>query len=228
MLVDEALSECDRLLLVRTEAGDLWPVVEPTLINMPKLREVLSDPDASELLDICLGRLDANDWAARSLLARGVWKLLAPRPVANFSAGPATSRAMTVPGRRFSSRGPRRGISATRRNGLQNHHSMAQRNVVQTRLQTSAQSGGVTTMDFWTTLRVGIGELSSTSEKLQGCGPSYQRTPSRRPSGSNPLGPHLRDRMEDQVRLQNVPLDLRGVWRRRSPLRHCWVHTKAG
>ena len=95
---------------------------------------------------------------------------------------------MTVPGRRFSTRGPRRGISATRRNGLQNHHSMAQRNVVQTRLQTSAQSGGVTTMDFWTTLRVGIGELSSTSEKLQGCGPSYQRTPSRRAKRFQPFG----------------------------------------
>lgn len=97
LLVDEALSECDRLLLVRTEAGDLWPVVEPTLINMPKLREVLSDPDASELLDICLGRLDANDWAARSLLARGVWKLLAPRPVGELLGWPSNLESYDRP-----------------------------------------------------------------------------------------------------------------------------------
>ena len=48
---------------------------------MPKLQDVLNDPDASELLDICLGSLDATDWAARSLMARGVWNLVAPKPV---------------------------------------------------------------------------------------------------------------------------------------------------
>lgn len=89
ILVDQALSECNRLQLVRTSTGDLWPVVEPTLINMPKLQQVLDDADASELFGICLGRLSANDWAARSLLARGVWKLVAPRPVAELLGWPS-------------------------------------------------------------------------------------------------------------------------------------------
>jgi len=74
-LVDEALIECNRLQLVRTPAGNLWPVVEPSMVNMPKLRDVLGDADASELLEICLGRLSPTDWGARSLLARGVWNV---------------------------------------------------------------------------------------------------------------------------------------------------------
>lgn len=89
-LVEEALTECNRLQLVRTDAGDLWPLVEPTLINMPKLQEVLIDTDASELLDICLGRLDSTDWAARSLLARGVWNLVAPNPVGERLGWPSS------------------------------------------------------------------------------------------------------------------------------------------
>ncbi|MAS03480.1 MAG: hypothetical protein WCZ29_07935 [Mycolicibacterium vanbaalenii] len=96
-LVDEALSECNRLQLVRTDAGDLWPVVEPTLINMPKLQDVLNDPDASELLDICLGRLNSTDWAARSLLARGVWKLVAPKPVGERLGWPTAAGSYDRP-----------------------------------------------------------------------------------------------------------------------------------
>ena len=101
------------------------------------------------------------------------------------------------------------------------------KDVVQTRLQTSAQSGDVTTMDFWTTLRVGIESYRVLQEKLQGCGPSYQRTPSRRAKRFQPFGAHLRDRMEDQVRLQNVPWTSEASGAA-GPLRHCWVHTKAG
>lgn len=96
-LVDQALSECNRLQLVRTSTGDLWPVVEPTLINTPKLQQVLGDVDASELFEICLGRLSANDWAARSLLARGVWKLLAPRPVGELLGWPSNLESYDRP-----------------------------------------------------------------------------------------------------------------------------------
>ncbi|VBA61508.1 NACHT domain-containing protein [Mycobacterium attenuatum] len=81
LAVDGALSECNRLQLVRTDVGDLWPVVEPSMVNMPKTEEVLDDADAAELLSIVLGSLGPNDWAARSLLARGVWNLYAPKPV---------------------------------------------------------------------------------------------------------------------------------------------------
>lgn len=89
-LVKEALADCNRLQLVRTDIGDLWPIVEPTLVGLPKLRELLANPDASELFEICLDSLAPEDWAARSLLARGVWSLMSPTPVGERLGWPAS------------------------------------------------------------------------------------------------------------------------------------------
>lgn len=99
LVVDGALSECDRLQLVRTDVGDLWPVVEPTMVNMPKTQEALDNGDATELLSIVLGSLSANDWAARSLLARGVWNLYAPKPVGERLGWPTSTSSCNRPWR---------------------------------------------------------------------------------------------------------------------------------
>jgi hypothetical protein len=85
--VEAALSECNRLLLVRTASGDLWPVVDPFLLDAHQLAEVLRNAEASELFELCLGSLSPEDWTARSLLARGVWASLVSHRLVNQRLG---------------------------------------------------------------------------------------------------------------------------------------------
>ena len=75
-LLTEAVQEWDNLTSIRTDLGDLWPTTAPMLVDAPKTYDVLADPDACQLLEICLGTLQPSDWAARSLLARAVWRVI--------------------------------------------------------------------------------------------------------------------------------------------------------
>jgi hypothetical protein len=83
-LLESALAECDALALRETSEGDLWPVTSPTGFICPHLQSVLSDTDASTLLDICLGALHPCHWAARSLLARAVWSARSREPIGHL------------------------------------------------------------------------------------------------------------------------------------------------
>ena len=48
----------------------------PVLVDAPKTYEVLADPHACQLLEICLGTLQPSDWAARSMRARAAWRVM--------------------------------------------------------------------------------------------------------------------------------------------------------
>jgi len=75
-LLAEAVQEWDKLTLIRTDVGDLWPTTAPVLVDAPKTYEVLADPHACQLLEICLGTLQPSDWAARSMRARAAWRVM--------------------------------------------------------------------------------------------------------------------------------------------------------
>lgn len=80
-LVDEALEECDQLVLRRTAAGDLWSVTSGKAFNCAGLHAALNDPDAAFVLEIALDTLQPEDWAARSMLARAYWPAAARWPI---------------------------------------------------------------------------------------------------------------------------------------------------
>ncbi|MGH8546031.1 MAG: NACHT domain-containing protein, partial [Gammaproteobacteria bacterium] len=84
LLLESALAECDALALRETSEKDLWPVTTTTGFICPHLQLVLSDADASGLLDICLGALHPSHWAARSLLARAVWSARSREPIGHL------------------------------------------------------------------------------------------------------------------------------------------------
>lgn len=71
-LVADALSDCEQLTMVRTDRGDLWPVVAARSGSWTKIAIALQDSDAKELLQVCLGAVAPGDWAATSLLSHGV------------------------------------------------------------------------------------------------------------------------------------------------------------
>lgn len=85
-LVADAIAECDQLVMTRTDRGDLWPAVAARTADWPNTTAALEDPDATELLQICLGRLAADDWAAQSMVAHGVGAAVARREIANLLA----------------------------------------------------------------------------------------------------------------------------------------------
>jgi hypothetical protein len=64
------------MTLISTDLGDLLPAAAPVLVDEPKTYQVLADPDACQLLEICLGTLSPSGWAARSMLARAVWRVI--------------------------------------------------------------------------------------------------------------------------------------------------------
>ncbi|WP_457160424.1 NACHT domain-containing protein [Mycobacteroides abscessus] len=80
-LVDDALTDCEQLTMVRTDRGDLWPVVSARLGEWPKLSAALQDSDSRELLQVCLGAVSPGDWAATSLLSHGVAASAARQPI---------------------------------------------------------------------------------------------------------------------------------------------------
>ncbi|OZM70701.1 hypothetical protein CFN78_23810 [Amycolatopsis antarctica] len=71
-LVEPAISECKDLTLRFLPDGSLWPAAVPASFSCRGLDEVLGDDDAASLLELCLGDLDPQRWAARSLLAHAV------------------------------------------------------------------------------------------------------------------------------------------------------------
>ena len=89
-LLAEALPEWDKLTLIRTDLGDLWPTTVPYLFkfNAPKTYEVLADGEASQLLEICLGTLQPRDWAGQSMLARAVWNVISRTAVSQHLGWP--------------------------------------------------------------------------------------------------------------------------------------------
>jgi hypothetical protein len=80
-VVDEALRECDQLVLRRTASGDLWSVTSGKAFNCAGLHAALNDPDATLVLEIALDSLKPEDWAARSMLARAYWPTAARWPI---------------------------------------------------------------------------------------------------------------------------------------------------
>lgn len=80
-IVDEALRECDQLVLRRTASGDLWSVNSGKMFNCASLHAALNDTDAQIILKIALESLQSEDWAARSMLARAYWPLAARSPI---------------------------------------------------------------------------------------------------------------------------------------------------
>ena len=91
--VDEALAECDQLVLRRTAPGDLWSVSSGKVFNCAHLHAALADPDTSVALQIALDTLEPNDWAARSMLARSYWPAVARWPIAGQLKSPVASYA---------------------------------------------------------------------------------------------------------------------------------------
>ena len=90
-LVDEALAECDQLVLRRTASGDLWSVSSGKVFNCAHLHAALADPDVSVALQIALDTLEPNDWAARSMLARSYWPAVARWPIGGQLKSPVAS-----------------------------------------------------------------------------------------------------------------------------------------
>ncbi|WP_093976614.1 NACHT domain-containing protein [Amycolatopsis alba] len=80
-LLESVLDECDKLALFKMPDGSLWPAAVPASFDGRRLNTVLDDPDASTLLDLCLGDLDPLHWTARSLLAQAVSSARSRRPV---------------------------------------------------------------------------------------------------------------------------------------------------
>ena len=80
-IVDEALRECDQLVLRRTASGDLWSVTSGKVFNCTAVHAAMSDPDAKVVLEIALDSLQPEDWAARSMLARAYWPAAARWPI---------------------------------------------------------------------------------------------------------------------------------------------------
>jgi hypothetical protein len=80
-LIDKALLECDRLVLRRTASGDLWPVLSEHGFDCEGLYEALNDPDAAVMLEIAADKMRPDDWAARSMLARAYWPVVARSPI---------------------------------------------------------------------------------------------------------------------------------------------------
>lgn len=85
-LVANAIAECDQLVMTRTDRGDLWPAVAARTADWPNTTAALEDPDATELLQICLGTLAPDDWAAQSMVAHGVGAAAARREIAHLLA----------------------------------------------------------------------------------------------------------------------------------------------
>ena len=88
-LVDDALTECEQLVLRRTASGDLWSVSSGKVFNCVHLHAALADSDASAALQIALDALEPNDWAARSMLARSYWPAVARWPIGSHFRSPA-------------------------------------------------------------------------------------------------------------------------------------------
>ncbi|TFV61017.1 hypothetical protein E4P42_02245 [Mycobacterium sp. PS03-16] len=80
-LVANAIDEYTQLVMTRTERGDLWPAVSAGTANWPNTIVALQDSEATELLQICLGALTPDDWAAQSMVAHGVGATAARREI---------------------------------------------------------------------------------------------------------------------------------------------------
>lgn len=80
-LIERALLECDRLMLRRTASDDLWSVSSGQGLDCAGLHEALNDRDAAVVLELALEKLRPGDWAARSMLARAYWPVVARSPV---------------------------------------------------------------------------------------------------------------------------------------------------
>ncbi|MEA2769263.1 MAG: hypothetical protein QOD93_2225 [Acetobacteraceae bacterium] len=83
-LVAAALIECDQLILTRIAGGGLWPAVAAQTGDWPNVTVALRDPDASELLQVCLGGLAPEDWAGQSLLAQSAGAFAGRHPVSKL------------------------------------------------------------------------------------------------------------------------------------------------
>lgn len=87
-LVKAALGECNELTLLALPDGELWPAPAPQPFGCDKLAKVLDDVEATGILELCLGDLEPEQWAARSHLAQGVAAVIARRPVGDRLAAP--------------------------------------------------------------------------------------------------------------------------------------------
>lgn len=91
-LVDPAIADCNQLTLRRTIAGDLWAVTSGKVFNCATLHAALSDPDASDVLEITLESLDEEDWAA---IHAGSRILACSGAMAHWISAPATRSRVT-------------------------------------------------------------------------------------------------------------------------------------
>jgi hypothetical protein len=80
-MIESALSDCDSMTLVRTSQGDYWPVKHSKAPTSSRLRDIVENRVLAELLELCLGDLDPEMWAARSMVVRSIWPLYARAPV---------------------------------------------------------------------------------------------------------------------------------------------------
>lgn len=80
-LVENAMEDLTDVILTRTENGDLWPVTDGHTGEASQLDAALDNSEAAELLQLCLGALDADDWAAKAVVARLIGAKRARKPV---------------------------------------------------------------------------------------------------------------------------------------------------
>jgi hypothetical protein len=100
--VDAALSELANLVVV-LENGE---VVMSVSADRPATIAALTDPDASLVLELLCGDLEANLWRVQDVLADEVWEVLARNPVGAYlamlrSCGPCTAAAARCPRQRY-------------------------------------------------------------------------------------------------------------------------------
>ncbi|WP_337824693.1 NACHT domain-containing protein [Amycolatopsis sp. A1MSW2902] len=81
LLTEAAISECEQLTLLTLPDGSFWPNVVPPTFTHDKLDAAFNDPDATTLFQLCLGNIEPNEWAARSLLARAMSAAKSRKPV---------------------------------------------------------------------------------------------------------------------------------------------------
>lgn len=91
--VENALAELQGLKLHRIEDGTLRPVMPEVTSQWPCALEALRDQDASLVIEMLCGDLDADLWHVQDLLAQAVWPGLSRAPVGQHVTDLAAGKA---------------------------------------------------------------------------------------------------------------------------------------